>query len=200
MFVVLVIIALIITYCVIRRRKKLKLDKSKEHFDHRIVSETGDSSIVVRNPMHEVGTPEVTRVRYTPGDGEAEASISPSYLNPTYTREPSETGSNREPVDVSGIQPGVKGEPVQTGTNRTVININPRGYEKLAVNRGRENPYDNLTESNTSASVKSNPYDNIKDSGQKDGGYHSTLVEQPHVSSPHDSVHEPKWPDPGQSD
>ena len=199
MFVVLVIIALIIAYCVMKRRKRLKLDKSKESFDRRIVSETGDSSIVVSNPMHGMGTPEVTRVRYTAEKREPEASISSAYLNATYAREPGDNDSTQEPVDVGGIQLVVAGEPVQTGSNRTVININPRGYDNLAANRGGENPYDNMTESNASASVKSNPYNSIRDSGQQGDGFQSTMVEQPHLSSPYDSVHEPKWPDPKQN-
>ena len=186
-FVVLVIIALIIAYCVMKRRKRLKLDKSKESFDRRIVSETGDSSIVVSNPMHGMGTPEVTRVSYNAGNREPEASISSAYLNAAYAREHGDNVIRREPVDVGGIQPVLAGEPVQTGSNRTVININPRGYDNLAAKRGKENPYDNM-------------YDSIRDSGQQGDGFQSTMVEQPHLSSPYDSVHEPKWPDPKQND
>ena len=191
-FIVLVIIALIIAYCVVKRRKRLKLNKSKESFDTRIVSETGDSSVVAHNPMHGMETPEITRVTYSTRNNEAEASI-PAYLNPSYARTPGESDiSSREPVDVSGIQPVVTGEPVQTGSNRTVINFNPHGYDNPAVNRGRENPYDNLSQANASASVKSNNYDSI---GESSDSFRSSMVDQPHLSSPRDSVQEPKWPE-----
>ena len=200
MIIVLVIIALHIANCINKRRKRLKLDKSTEQFDHRIVSETGDSSIVVSNPMHELGTPEVMRVRYTAGDGEPEASISSAYLNAAYAREHGDNDIRQEPVDVGEIQPVVARELDQTGSNGTMININLDGYDNLAANSDKENHYDNMTESNASASVKSNLYDSIWDSGQQGDGFQSTMVEQPHLSSPYDSVHEPKWPVPKQID
>ena len=194
-FVVLVIIVAIIVYCLHKRKKQMKLDKAKERFDNTIVSETGDSSIVARNPMHEMATPEVSRVRYTNRDGTEEASLSPSYLNPAYNRAPSET-VDQEPADVSGIQPVIEGEPARTGSNRTVIDVNSSRYDRLASARGRENPYDNLAESiPRPASKDSSNYDNIGEvSLSPGGGFGFSMVDQPHVSSPQASVREPTWP------
>ena len=196
-FIVLVITAAVVTYCVLRRRKQMKLEKSKERFHTRIVSETGDNSIIVQNPMHEMETPEVSRVRYTNTDGTEEASISPAYVNPSYSRVPAETIS-QEPADVSGIQPLIIREPAQTGSNRTVIQVNSSRYDNLSRDRGVENPYDNISERHQR--VESSPYDTIKpssieDSHKMEGDFHSAMVEQQHVSSPQASVHEPSWPD-----
>ena len=191
------IIALIVLYIVRKRRRKLKLDKSKEKFGERIVSETGDRSIIVENPMRELGTPNVSRVHYTNSGGYESANISPAYLNPSYSGVVAEASGSREPADISGIQPVINQEPVQTGSYQTVINVNPHQYEKLNLN---PNDSDHLNSKEMGASRTSNPYDSIKTkqmdgSSERDDSFRSTMVEQPHVSSPQAIVEEPKWPD-----
>ena len=188
LFVLLIIIGAIVLYCLSQRRKKKKIERSKEPFDNTILSENVDGTVEASNRLHGlVNTPEVPRAHYSNREGNPGVHLERSYDNPLYPRD-------HKPNNVA---PSEYEQP-----RRSVISVNSNTYDKIRVSQlrsglGDSHQYDNLHPSQwgqEGAAGREIREDVVEKEADGPDIFISPFAQQGTLSSPTDNQPAPTWP------
>jgi hypothetical protein len=189
LFVCLVVIFIVVIYCLRKRRKKQKMDASKEHFDNTIIREDTDGSFQFENRLHNpVPTPETSRVMYGSRDGDHFAKISPTYRNPGYETS-FDVAYRQDPVSSVGA----------SEQNKPVSDNNTHVYDYPIAHSSTQDPhlYRSLKREGETSQYSQPRGSNIDHSNTSDmsdsTNSHIALANQDEVASPTDDKVEPHF-------